>query len=112
MKTFLTKYRTDINVFAFFLYVFFLLFAYDSFCFDTVTTETPLLKIGDFPLLRTEFTAFLFSLTSVVGAAAGIVLRIKEKNILHYLSQFRDLYCFSLHFSTSTLCRYSALRCV
>lgn len=79
MKTFLTKYRTDINVFAFFLYVFFLLFAYDSFCFDTVTTETPLLKIGDFPLLRTEFTAFLFSLTSVVGAAAGIVLRIKEK---------------------------------
>lgn len=79
MKTFLTKYRTDINVFALFLYAFFLLFSYDSFCFDTITTETPLLKIGDFPLLRTEFTAFLFALTAIVGAAAGIVPRIKGK---------------------------------
>lgn len=79
MKKFLTDNRLNANVFSVFLFVFFMLFSFDGFCFDTITTETPLTKIGELPLLRNEFVALLFSVTAIAGAAAGTVLRIKEK---------------------------------
>lgn len=79
MKKFLQKYRTDANVFCTVMYILLTLFAYDSFCFDTITTETPFIKLGQLPLLRTEFVALLFSLTAIIGAGIGIILRIKGK---------------------------------
>lgn len=79
MKKFLTDNRINANVFCLFLFIFFMLFSFDRFCFDTVTTETPLLKLGELPLLRTEFVAFLFSVTAIAGAVAGTVLRVKGK---------------------------------
>lgn len=86
MKNFLKNHRTDMNVFAVFLYIFFMLFSYDPFCFDSVTTETPLLKIGELPLLRSDFVALLFALTALIGAAIGTVLRFKNKGYSSIIS--------------------------
>lgn len=79
MKKFLTDRRIDLNVFAVFLFTFFIMLSFDPFCFDTITTETPLIKLGELPLLRTDFVALLFALTAIIGAAVGVVLRIKNK---------------------------------
>lgn len=79
MKRFLTTHRKDLSVFGIFLYMFFMLFSFDSFCFDTVTTETPLIKLGELPLLRLDFITLLFSLTAVIGAIIGTVMRTKNK---------------------------------
>lgn len=86
MKKFLQNHRIDANVFCIVMYIFFMLFAYDEFCFDTVTTETPLIKLGQLPLLRTEFVALLFSLTALIGAAISMFLRIKGKAYSSILS--------------------------
>lgn len=62
---------------ALFLGVMFLTF--ESFGYKTITTETPLIKIGELPFLRMEFVALLFSLTAIIGALIGILLAKRLK---------------------------------
>lgn len=64
-------------VITLFIGVMFLTF--DSFGYTTITTETPLIKIGELPFLRMEFTTFLFALTAIIGALVGILLSKKLK---------------------------------
>lgn len=79
MKRFLTEHRINLNVFATVLFVFTMLFTFDRFSFETVTTETPLIKIGELPMLRMDFVSLLFSLTALIGAAIGSILSYKGK---------------------------------
>lgn len=98
MKKFLIANRINANVFCIFLYMFFMLFSFDSFCFDSITTETPLLKIGELPMLRTDFVSLLFSLTFIIGAIIGVILRIKGKSFSSLLTTLLGIIALILVF--------------
>lgn len=98
MKKFIADNRINFNVFSVFLFTFFILLSYNSFCFDTITTETPLIKIGDLPLLRNDFVSLLFALTAVVGAIVGTVLRVKGKRCPSVLITLTGAICVFITF--------------
>lgn len=75
IKRLLANNRIGLNIFALTLYVATVFLSFDRFCFETITTETPLIKLGELPFARMEFVAILFALTSVAGAGIGILAK-------------------------------------
>lgn len=80
MKNFLTKHYHAINIFALSVFVTLILTSFDSFALNTMTPETPLLKIGTLPLSRTEFISALFGITCIAGALLAFAVRTKGGN--------------------------------
>lgn len=79
IRQYLSSNKSGMNVFSLIMFLMTMMLSFDRFCFDTITTETPLLKIGTLPFSRMEFITIIFALSGVFGVLTGILAKKKNR---------------------------------
>lgn len=76
------KNIVNMNMFALISFACVMLFSFNSFAFDTITTESPFISIANLPFYRMEIVSIIFSVGLTVGGIVSSLFKRESKYLM------------------------------